>query len=324
MEFNQLEQFMAIATSKTMRQAAEKLYLSQPTLSQNLKKLEAELGVPLFDRSHKKMELTSYGQILLKHCDHMIGDWHALLDALAAEKSRQASTLHVGCYSTVHTFFEMPQLATAFPELYFEVSVKETPDLLAGFDEGSYDLIIVPEEPLTAGLDLVPIDEERLYLSVPKVLPLAKRSELTLPEFTKAQFLVPSDICGLSSWYKHILEVAGVNPLMVEFAERDAYLAKIDTTMKCHFSTTLMQRLTSSSSQRVEIPIAGREARRSVCVAQAPGGNKQAARAVAFLERIRGKTYSGHAFLPFVLNRGNLENLVIHRDAFEQPPVLNA
>lgn len=312
MEFYQLEQFVAIANSKTMREAADKLHLSQPTLSQNLKRLEAELGVALFDRSHKKMELTSYGKILLAHCKHMVGDWHNLLDALTDEKRRQASTLRIGCYSVVHALFEMPQLAVVFSELNFEAWVRDVSEIVEGFEEGRYDLVIVPQNRLTDHLQLEPIEDERLYLSVSKTLPLAKKSEITLADLAKTQLLIPTNICGLSPWYQQVVQAAGVNSLMVEYVDKDEYLRKLDTTMKCHFSATLMQRLTASGSERVEIPIAGEQARRTVCVAQAGDGNEQAARVVAFLKRNRGKTYSGHAFLSFVLKCGNLKNLTIH------------
>lgn len=58
MEIHQLEQFKAIAESRTMREAADKLFISQPALSQNLKKLEAELGCTLFDRAHNQLAIT--------------------------------------------------------------------------------------------------------------------------------------------------------------------------------------------------------------------------------------------------------------------------
>ena len=64
MEIHQLEQFKAIAESRTMREAADKLFISQPALSQNLKKLEAELGCTLFDRAHNQLAITPYGCLL--------------------------------------------------------------------------------------------------------------------------------------------------------------------------------------------------------------------------------------------------------------------
>lgn len=313
MEFYQLEQFSAIAKSKTMREAAARLHLSQPTLSQNLKKLESELGCKLFDRSHNRMELTNVGQILLERCDHMVADWHETLAAIAAEKQRQAQTVLVGCYSTVHCFFSMPQLAISFPHLNFEVWVREVADVVEGYESGIYDLIIVPDVPITKRLGLVPIDEERVYLSVPKSSPLARKSALEFSDLAGQQLIVPDDICGLSPWYKHIVDTAGVDPLLVEYASTEDYLNKLDSTLKCHFSTTLMQQLTNSGTQRVDLPIMGDEASRMVCLA-AHADDAKTEKVVSFLKRNRSNTISGHAFLPLVLKQGNLSNLLVHEE----------
>lgn len=171
MEFYQLEQFSTIAKSRTMREAAARLHLSQPTLSQNLKKLESELGCKLFDRSHNRMDLTNAGRILIERCDHMVSDWHETLAEIEAEKQRQAQAVRVGCYSAVHCFFNMPQLAISFPHLTFEVWVREVAEIVDGYEAGDYDsgaLKWVDE-------DKVPEDAERLtpgshvwYLNLPK------------------------------------------------------------------------------------------------------------------------------------------------------------
>ncbi|MBW7460997.1 LysR family transcriptional regulator, partial [Paenibacillus sepulcri] len=68
MEIRQLEYFAAICQEKHFTRAAEKLNVTQPTLSHQIKALEDELGVPLFDRIGKKIAITEAGQLLLKHC----------------------------------------------------------------------------------------------------------------------------------------------------------------------------------------------------------------------------------------------------------------
>lgn len=311
MEFHQLEQFMAIARNDSMREAAQTLCLSQPTLSQNLKKLEGELGCPLFDRSHNRLQLTTYGKILLEHCEHMVDDWRGALDALAAEKRRLASTVRVGCYSTVHSFFLMPQLSLAFPELNIEAWVREVPEIVSGFKEGDFDIVIVPEDSLSSGLDLSVIDEERAYLSLPHTSPLAAKDEITFEDLRHVQLFVPIDICGLSPWYRRIVREAGVDDRRVEYVSSSEYLSKLDMTMKCHFSTTLMQRLTSSGSNRVDLPIADDRAFRTVCMAS-QGKSAAVRRTAEFIRRQKNTTYSGHAFLPIVLKRANVDNLIVH------------
>ena len=314
MEFYQLEQFLAIASTGTMRKAAESLYLSQPTLSHNLKKLESELGHQLFDRSHNKMTLTPYGEILQRHTRLLIDDWQELLDELAKEERRQAQTIRVGCYSTVHTFFEMPQIAIAFPSLNFEAWVDDIPEICMKLQEGAFDLIIVPDCDASSSLDLMPIDDEQAYLSVPISNDLSKKQTIALDDLRECQLIVPDNLLGLSGWYKEIVRASGADGLLVERIDRDDYLGKLDSTMKCHFSTTLMHRLTSSGSGRVEIPIEGDVARRIVCCAR-NAEDKRLDSIVAFLERNGNRVYSGHAFLPYLLSHGSVRNLIVHDDA---------
>ena len=310
-EFHQLEQFLAIASSKTMRKAAEALHLSQPTLSHNLKKLESELGHPLFDRSHNRMSLTPYGEILLRYTSHMLDDWHKMCDELAEEERREASIVRVGCYSVVRTFFEMPQLALAFPNLNFEVWVQTVDEIVESFEVGRFDLAVVPRTKATAPLELSLIEREQAYLSVPKSTHLAKRASLALDDLVGSHFFVPIDIEGLSDWYLSILEAAGIDGAYIELTQRETYLRKLDTTLKCHFSTSLMQRLTNSGSGRIEIPLEDPIAYRDVCFACAKGDDRLDPVA-GFIRNNASSTFSGHAYLPFVLGHGGVGNLKVH------------
>lgn len=321
MEFHQLEQFLAIASTGTMRKAAESLYLSQPTLSHNLKKLESELGHQLFDRSHNKMTLTPYGRILQKHTELLIGDWRQLLADLAEEERRQAQTIRVGCYSTVHTFFEMPQLAIAFPALNFEVWVEDISSICTKLQEGAFDLIIVPDCDASSSVDLVPIDDEQAYLSVPVSNDLSKKQTVALDDLRECQLIVPDNLLGLSGWYEEIVRASGADGLLVEYTDREDYLKKLDSTMKCHFSTTLMHRLTSSGSGRMEIPIEGDVTRRTVCYARS-AEDKRLDSIAAFLERNGNRVYSGHAFLPYLLSHRNMHNLIVHDESMSRERML--
>ena len=72
MELNQIKQFRVIARTESISKAAEQLYIAQPSLSQTLKRLETELGTPLFERRGKRIVLNGAGKIFLKHCDRIV------------------------------------------------------------------------------------------------------------------------------------------------------------------------------------------------------------------------------------------------------------
>ena len=90
MEIFQFEQFQMIAQCGTMREAAERLFLSQPTLSHNLKKLEAELGCKLFARAGNQLRLTPYGEIVLERTRELDDSFKAMLAFVKYMKSNGA------------------------------------------------------------------------------------------------------------------------------------------------------------------------------------------------------------------------------------------
>src|SRR5215471_11620147 len=72
MEFSQLETFVAIASERSFSRAAERLYRTQPAISIAIRKLEEEIGAPLFDRSKKQPELTAAGEEFLSYAQRML------------------------------------------------------------------------------------------------------------------------------------------------------------------------------------------------------------------------------------------------------------
>lgn len=71
MELLQIKYFRIIAETENISKATQQLFIAQPSLSQTLKRLEDELGVPLFDRKGKKITLNKAGRIFLKYCDEI-------------------------------------------------------------------------------------------------------------------------------------------------------------------------------------------------------------------------------------------------------------
>lgn len=100
-----LEQFMAIADSGSYSAAADALHVSQPALSYNLKKLEAKLGVTLFNRTSRGVRLTSYGEILYENTQMMMRLYSNAVDTIARQKAGLEEIINIGTgYSTWNLF----------------------------------------------------------------------------------------------------------------------------------------------------------------------------------------------------------------------------
>ena len=96
MQIQQLQYFLEIASEKSISKAAKKLYLSQPTLSQQVIKLEDELGIPLLVRHSKSVSLTDAGAQFEQHARSIVGSLNQLQDLMKQHSIMKAGTLHVG------------------------------------------------------------------------------------------------------------------------------------------------------------------------------------------------------------------------------------
>ena len=310
MEIFQLKQFMTIAQSGTMREAAERLHLSQPALSQNLKKLEAELGCDLFDRSHNQLRITPYGEILLERAHRIMFDLEEVRDEIERLKAREAATVRIGFFSNPFCVYLAPQIAAAFSDLRFEASIAQGGDGASGLLNHDFDLVVIPEGRCPKGFDSVRVLVERAALSVPVGYPVELGDEVALEDLARLQVLVPQEVGGLSGWYDSLLAASGIDPCNVIRLEEREYLAEMDTTELVHLTTSFMTDFLGGTSDRRAIPIAGERAMRPICMAWRPG-NEKAHPIVEFVKSGGIRTVGGHAFLPYLLYPSNASNLVM-------------
>ncbi|WP_404333013.1 LysR family transcriptional regulator [Mesobacillus maritimus] len=122
MDFKQLRYFIAIAEEKNITAAANRLHMSQPPLSMQLKQLEEELGVRLVERNGKKMELTDKGTLLYQHALHLVNSMEEVKNELQETEEGKKGTLSVGINTLSVPDFS--QLLQSFHELYPLVSLK--------------------------------------------------------------------------------------------------------------------------------------------------------------------------------------------------------
>src|SRR5271169_1179549 len=146
MELQQLRYFCAIAETGNFSRAAQQTHVSQPSLSQQIRKLEDELGARLFDRLGRSVRLTELGQAFLPRARAVLRDLEAARGEVAERKTAIEGPLCVGVIPTIAPYF-LPPLLAAFSRKYprARVTVVEeiTPLLLEKLRAGSVDVAIV-------------------------------------------------------------------------------------------------------------------------------------------------------------------------------------
>jgi LysR family transcriptional regulator, low CO2-responsive transcriptional regulator len=190
---HQLRTFRAVAEQLSFSAAAVELSISQPSVSYQVKELEAALGLPLLDRLGKRVRLTEAGQVLYEYARRTL----ALLDeaALAMEQMRgiERGTLRVGATNTVGIYV-VPLALGAYkkrhPNLAVSMEIGSREGLQERLKQGAIDLAVLSPPIVDPDLVSTPFMEDELVMVVPAGHPLAGRTGLTLRDFADESFLM--------------------------------------------------------------------------------------------------------------------------------------
>src|SRR5258708_31481251 len=140
MENFRLKVFRAVAANLNFRQAAEALYLTQPAVTLQIKALEKELGVPLFDRTENRVALTEAGRILLKHARKVEALTAAPRQELARLVGEEAGDLFAGASTTISQYL-LPKLIAQFrisnPKIRLSLLGANTEKIVRGVLDGT-------------------------------------------------------------------------------------------------------------------------------------------------------------------------------------------
>lgn len=176
MELRQLQYFMAVCKELNFTRASEKLNVSQPSLSQQIKNLEEELGTPLFDRIGRKIAVTEAGEILLTHCYRVFHELGQAKTALNDLNGLLRGKLTVGSVLTEEMTL-LPPIILKYKQLYpsIQLSVEglRTEDIRKKLLENELDLGIVFLPIENEEFESIPLFTETLSLVVPSDHPLA-------------------------------------------------------------------------------------------------------------------------------------------------------
>ena len=219
MELRHLRYFVVLAQELHYGRAAQRLCIAQPALSQQIKKLEKELGVQLFERSSRRVRLTPEGSQLLEYARRTLRDADALTH-LAEKVSRgQAGLLRLGAVSAA-TFTFLPLVLRNFVKssdgVDVSLHVMDTPQQVEAMLEDRLDVGLV--RPWVHN-DLISVEElyhERMLLAVSSDHRLAKRKQVWMREFAQDPFVtyprergagyydLVVDICRSAGFYPNI------------------------------------------------------------------------------------------------------------------------
>lgn len=251
-DLKQLKYFLAVAEEKSFSRAAERLHISQPPLSQQIMKLEAELGVKLFARTTRTFELTAAGKALMGEAQELLSKMRLTIDYIRQIDRGEVGRLRVGIvgsamWGPIPTLLE--QFQTQFPRVSWtlhEAGPNVQYDMLRArqIDVGFWREPRLAEEELkNDNLRQVLCYRENVCVAVNEQHPLAKRSQIELTDIAEEPMLTLAlDKSAFPRYLLKCCEDAGFQPKVYQEAyEPQTLLAMVGAGL----GVTLMPETTS-------------------------------------------------------------------------------
>ena len=215
MEFRHLQTFEAIIKTGSFLSAAEKLQYAQSTITLHVKQLETELGVKLFARRGKKVQLTKAGEALSSHASFLLHRAEILQQEMTELVIGETGHLRIGAIEPVASL-KLPNLLASFchkyPNIRLTLETGVTKVISERVVRGKLDLAICSPPDVSLGLSFKRLFDDSMALLIPSKHYLSDKAIVEVIDLEKERLLVTETNCP----YRHVFETEvfarGVNP----------------------------------------------------------------------------------------------------------------
>lgn len=181
-----LRVFYSVATFSSFTKAAEEMFITQPAVTKNIKELESELGIRLFNRISNKITLTEAGKLLLHYTEHVLTLDKKFMFDLGVLKQKFSGDLKLGASTTIGQYVLPPILAKfkmEQPEMELSLLNDNTQRIETALIEKILDLGIVEGNSKNSQLKYIPFIKDEIVAIAHSSQPLFEKDEVTLNEF---------------------------------------------------------------------------------------------------------------------------------------------
>jgi DNA-binding transcriptional LysR family regulator len=207
----QLRILKSVALEKNFTKAAKLIYLSQPTISKQIKILEENLGISLFNREKNKISLTENGKILLQYSERILALCEESCRSLVDLKNGERGTLKIGT-SPIIGIYLMPKLLTLFnrsyPQINLKILINLTPITFKSIINKQVDIAIVDDETpneFKKNLNLETFVEDEFKLIISKSHPFATKKIFLKDDLYHLNFLTLNSDSSIKKFIDNVL-----------------------------------------------------------------------------------------------------------------------
>lgn len=210
---HQLKVFEAVARHRSFTRAAEELFLTQPTVSMQVKQLAKAVGLPLFEQIGKRLYLTAAGRELLATCQEIFEELSRFEIAVADLKGLKQGYLRLAVITTAK--YVIPRLLGPFCQRYpgIDVSLKVTnhEHVLERLTDNQDDLYILSQPPEDFDVSSHPFVENPLVVLAPRHHPLAQKKNIPLKRLAEEPFIMREPGSGTRKAVQKLFDEHGVS-----------------------------------------------------------------------------------------------------------------
>jgi len=216
MNLRDLKYLVAVAKYKHFGKAAEACFVSQPALSMQLKKLEEELGVQLFERTNKRVMITQVGRDITERAQRLLREADEIKEVAKMYQNPLAGEICLGAFPTLAPYFFpqiVPTITEEFPELKLLLMEEKTEMLIQKLHNGELDaaVLAIPLPKEEESLEYIELFNDEFLLAVSPKHKFAKRKSITRNDLCGETLLLLEDGHCLRDQALDICSLIGAN-----------------------------------------------------------------------------------------------------------------
>jgi LysR family transcriptional regulator, low CO2-responsive transcriptional regulator len=202
----QMRVFTAVARTRSFTRAARELHLTQPAVSQQIKLLEQEAGLPLFEHIGRTIQVTAAGEELLRFATQITELLREATEALAAMRGLKRGVLKLGAVSTAKYFAPslLSTFAPAYPEVTIRFVVGNREEIIRLLASNEIDLVIMGRPPRELVTVAAPFAKHPLVIIASPNHPLAGKRRIAMRQLTGENFVIREEGSGTRAAMEHV------------------------------------------------------------------------------------------------------------------------
>jgi len=232
MNLRDLKYLIAVAETEHFGHAAARCFVSQPTLSGQIKKLEQELGVTLFERTNRSVSITPIGSEVVRHAKLILEQADVIKQLAQAQRDPLAGALRVGAIPTVSPYLIpliLLPLKQTYPQMRLVLSEEITEMLTRRLLEHQIDVAILATEVKEPELEVMPLFEEPFWLAHPRDHEIYSKDEITRRDLSHLDLLLLADGHCLTD---QVMDVCRLKESTMDSEMADLRAASLETLLQ--------------------------------------------------------------------------------------------